>query len=35
MLAQRKFEDERLERVKNKISTEWFIAIYYLCLSLL
>lgn len=31
MLAQRKFEDERLERVKNKISTEWFIAIYYLC----
>ncbi|WP_312059615.1 DUF6773 family protein [Anaerotignum sp.] len=31
MLAQRKFEDERLERVKNKISTEWFVLIYYLC----
>lgn len=31
MLAQRKFEDERLERVKYKISTEWFVAIYYLC----
>lgn len=29
MLAQRKFEDERLENVKNKITTEWFIVVYY------
>lgn len=29
MFAQRKFEDERLENVKNKITTEWFIVVYY------
>lgn len=29
MLAQRKFEDERLENVKNKIITEWLLVVYY------
>ncbi|WMI81208.1 DUF6773 family protein [Anaerotignum sp. MB30-C6] len=28
-MARRKFEDERLENVKNKITTEWFIVVYY------
>lgn len=32
MLAQKKFDDERLENTKNKITTEWFIGIYYFCL---
>ena len=32
MILQRKFQDERLEKAKNKIATEWFLGIYYFCI---